>query len=175
MSELEESGGEEDVALAHFLPFPLSYPKLGSSSNYSHLTSLVCPSHSTNDHPPTSPAMGKVARWFRSFLGMEQTKDQRCQRQNQLPLPPPARCPPSAGASASPPRTRQRPPPPRHPSRPATRWSCGSGPRSKLPYHLLRSKQTPQIRCSLLQLRDLLRRWLRRCLIWCQWEIDRER
>jgi len=92
MSELEESGGEEDVALAHFLPFPLSYPKLGSFSNYCHLTSLVYPSHSTSDHPPTSPAMGKVARWFRSFLGMEQTKDQRCQRQDQLPLPLPARC-----------------------------------------------------------------------------------
>ena len=62
MSELEESGGEEDVALAHFLPFPLSYPKLGSSSNYRHLISLVCPSHSTSDHLPTSLAMGKAAR-----------------------------------------------------------------------------------------------------------------
>ena len=75
MSELEESGGEEDVALAHFLLFPLSYPKLGSSSNYRHLISLVCPSHSTSDHLPTSLAMGKAARWSRSFLGMEQTKD----------------------------------------------------------------------------------------------------
>ena len=112
MSELEESGGEEDVALAHFLLFPLSYPKLGSSSNYRHLISLVCPSHSTSDHPPTSPAMGKAARWFRSFLGMEQTKDQRRKRQDQLPLPPPAKRPPSAGASASPPGTRRRPPPP---------------------------------------------------------------
>ena len=91
MSELEESDGEEDVALAHFLLFPLSYPKLGSSSNYRHLISLVCPSHSTSDHLPTSPAMGKAARWFRSFLGKkDQAKDQRRQREDQQPLSPPA-------------------------------------------------------------------------------------
>ena len=49
MSELEESGGEEDVALAHFLPFSLSYPKLGSSSNYCHLTRV---SFSLHQRPP---------------------------------------------------------------------------------------------------------------------------